>query len=156
MILLKTLIEMRRYLLDTNILVHYIRKSQLYQQVETNENLTDSDCLPMISVVTQGEIFSLASQRGWGTAKNQIIQNLLSKLVIVDINSSDVDLLQAYANIDSYSKNKLSGRPLGSSITMGKNDLWIAATALVANATLLTTDGDFDHLNGIFISVKKY
>ena len=29
---------------------------------------------------------------------------------------------------------------------MGKNDLWIAATASAATATLLTTDKDFNHL----------
>lgn len=28
---------------------------------------------------------------------------------------------------------------------MGKNDLWIAATASVANVTLLTTDKDFNN-----------
>jgi tRNA(fMet)-specific endonuclease VapC len=39
---------------------------------------------------------------------------------------------------------------------MGKNDLWIASTANVTNATLLTIDSDFDHLDGKYISVKKY
>jgi tRNA(fMet)-specific endonuclease VapC len=29
---------------------------------------------------------------------------------------------------------------------MGKNDLWIAACAQAAGATLLTTDNDFSHL----------
>lgn len=29
---------------------------------------------------------------------------------------------------------------------MGKNDLWIAASAKAAGAFLLTTDNDFDHL----------
>ena len=29
---------------------------------------------------------------------------------------------------------------------MGKNDVWIAATAKVSGTTLLTTDGDFNHL----------
>lgn len=29
---------------------------------------------------------------------------------------------------------------------MGKNDLWIAACAKAASATLLTTDKDFSHL----------
>ncbi len=36
---------------------------------------------------------------------------------------------------------------------MGKNDLWIAATASVLNAKLLTTDHDFDHLDSIFLTV---
>ena len=39
---------------------------------------------------------------------------------------------------------------------MGKNDLWIAATAYAMNAQLLTTDGDFDHLDNSFFIVKKY
>jgi predicted nucleic acid-binding protein len=37
----------------------------------------------------------------------------------------------------------------------GKNDIWIAATAHAGKATLITTDGDFDHLNGRFITVVK-
>lgn len=43
-----------------------------------------------------------------------------------------------------------------SSRNMGKNDLWVAATTLVTNATLITTDGDFDHLNPKIIPVRKY
>jgi hypothetical protein len=39
---------------------------------------------------------------------------------------------------------------------MGKNDLWIAATAHALNAILLTTDNDFDHLNNIFFEVRKF
>ena len=38
---------------------------------------------------------------------------------------------------------------------MGKNDVWIAATASVLDATLLTTDNDFDHLNKEFLTVAK-
>ena len=37
---------------------------------------------------------------------------------------------------------------------MGKNDLWIAATAAVLDATLLTMDKDFNHLNDIFLTVN--
>jgi predicted nucleic acid-binding protein len=36
---------------------------------------------------------------------------------------------------------------------MGKNDLWIAATASVLKAKLLTTDRDFDHLDSEFLEV---
>src|SRR5579863_3628661 len=148
---------MRRYLLDTGILVHYARQSQLYREIEENENLSASDCLPMISIVAYGEILSFGMQNSWGSKKLLSISNLLSKLIIIDINSGDLDLLRAYAEIDAFSKNKLPDHPLGTSaITMGKNDLWIAATAKVANATLVTVDSDFAHLNGKFIQVKKY
>lgn len=35
---------------------------------------------------------------------------------------------------------------------MGKNDLWIAAAAAATGATLLTTDGDFDWLDPLFLA----
>ena len=147
---------MRRYLLDTGILVNYVRQSPLYQTIEANEKLTEQDCIPFISVVTMGEILSFGIQQNWGQAKLQSLKNLFSKLVVLDINSNDEKLLETYAEIDFYSKNKLPTDKLGRSITMGKNDLWIASTAKVANATLLTIDGDFDHLNGKYITVKKF
>lgn len=38
---------------------------------------------------------------------------------------------------------------------MGKNDLWIAATAFLLEGTLLTTDSDFNHLNNEFLKVSS-
>jgi predicted nucleic acid-binding protein len=35
---------------------------------------------------------------------------------------------------------------------MGKNDLWIAATACVTHLPLITTDRDFDHLDATHLS----
>jgi len=37
-----------------------------------------------------------------------------------------------------------------------KNDLWIAATALVTKAELITADSDFDHLDDVFFRVNKF
>jgi len=37
---------------------------------------------------------------------------------------------------------------------MGKNDLWIAATASVLGIKLLTTDSDFEHLRGLYINIE--
>ncbi len=48
-------------------------------------------------------------------------------------------MISAYVEIDDYSRRH--GR------VMGKNDVWIAATARVTEATILTTDKDFDHLH---------
>ena len=61
------------------------------------------------------------------------MDQLLAQVVWVDINHPDV--LNEYGELDHESE--LIGRK------MGKNDLWIAATAKVSGATLLTTDGDF-------------
>ena len=38
---------------------------------------------------------------------------------------------------------------------MGKNDIWIAATASTFNLTLVTTDKDFDHLKGDYINLEQ-
>ena|GEM_PF-5103103 len=61
-----------------------------------------------------------------------------------------------YAEIDAYSQGKLKERPLGTTPrNMGKNDLWIAASASVLNLTLVTTDQDFDHLSPSFLELQR-
>ncbi|MGI4835500.1 MAG: hypothetical protein ACRYFK_18765 [Janthinobacterium lividum] len=39
---------------------------------------------------------------------------------------------------------------------MGKNDLWLAATALYLDEELHTTDNDFDHLGPAGVRVVKH
>ena len=36
---------------------------------------------------------------------------------------------------------------------MGKNDIWVAATASIINAPIITIDKGFDHLNNQFNEV---
>lgn len=66
------------------------------------------------------------------------------------------ELTDKYAKIDAYSQGKLPAKK-GSftSRNMGKNDLWIAATGALLNATIITTDEDFSHLDGEYIKLKK-
>jgi predicted nucleic acid-binding protein len=53
-------------------------------------------------------------------------------------------------------KANLPGKPLGATArNMGKNDLWIAATAHVLGASLLTTDKDFAHLHSVFVDLVE-
>jgi tRNA(fMet)-specific endonuclease VapC len=52
-------------------------------------------------------------------------------------------VLDRYAQIDAHLKK--SGR------TLGKNDVWIAATAAATGALLLTNDKDFDPLDSLFL-----
>jgi predicted nucleic acid-binding protein len=80
----------------------------------------------------------------------------LNQFLIIPIEAKDI--VDVYAEIDAFSKNKLPNKPLPvgmSARNMGKNDLWIAATAFVTKSTLLTTDDDFDHLDHQFIDVVK-
>jgi tRNA(fMet)-specific endonuclease VapC len=110
----------------------------------------------LISVVSKGEIYSLAIQFGWGNQKKQQLDGLLRRIPSVDINTDRI--IHRYAEIDAYSQGKDRTKPLPpgmSSRNMGKNDTWIAATASVLNATLLTTNGDFAHLDGVFLAVVK-
>jgi predicted nucleic acid-binding protein len=61
-----------------------------------------------------------------------------------------------YGKIDAYSQGKLKdiSLPQGMSArNMGKNDLWIAAVAYVLEATLITTDKDFEHLSPALINL---
>lgn len=60
-------------------------------------------------------------------------------------------ILESYAQIDTWTH----GRSLSSysekhppipAVSMGQNDLWIAATAHALELTLLSTDKDFRHL----------
>ena len=61
-----------------------------------------------------------------------------------------------YAEIDVYSQSKHPTLRLPPSARkMGKNDLWIAATAAIHNATLLSTDADFEHLDSLFLYFEK-
>lgn len=148
---------MNRYLLDTNILLAYLRGHALYRQIENDHQLAGPEAVILISVTTKAELLSIGVQNNWGEKKMNLLGALLNKLIIVDINEADRSLMEAYANIDAFSQDRLAGRPLGDSArNMGKNDLWIAATAHVTNASLITTDGDFDHLNGQFIHLIRY
>jgi tRNA(fMet)-specific endonuclease VapC len=60
------------------------------------------------------------------------------------VSIDDPEIIRAYAVIDAYGQR--TGQPFG------KNDAWIAATASVTGARVLTTDKDFDRLDPLFLS----
>lgn len=149
---------MMRFLFDTNILVAYLRSAPLSTIIENELNITNSQNIVMISSVTKGELMAFALNNNWGEKRKEKLNELLNKIFILDINASDNALFEAYAEIDSYSQNKLLNQPLPqgqNAVKMSKNDLWIAATTKISGATLITTDGDFDHLR-TKINLIKY
>ena len=81
--------------------------------------------------------------------------NFLDGINIVEIGKSYVNV---YAEIDAYSQRSnpnFKDYPFDTPRNMGKNDLWIASLAALLGLELVTTDGDFDHLNNVFFPVRK-
>jgi predicted nucleic acid-binding protein len=130
------------YLLDTNILVHFVRGDAVWARVRSQYQLFTASPMPLISVVTAAELRSLALQNGWGAGKLTQMEFALGYFDEVYIDNRR--LVDAYAVIDAHFHG------LGQSL--GKNDLWIATTAHVTGARLLTTDHDFDPLDPLFLS----
>jgi tRNA(fMet)-specific endonuclease VapC len=130
------------YLLDTNVLVHLVRGDAVWARVRAKYQPLLIDPRPILSVVTAGELRSLALQFNWQAEKIDQMEFYLGYLKRVSIDDSEI--IQAYAVIDAYRQR--TGRPLG------ENDGWIAATASVTGARLLTTDRDFDRLDPLFLS----
>lgn len=124
------------YLLDTNILVAYIRAGTLGELVEAKYSLKTCPYRPLICVVTVGEVLAFAKRREWGKNKIDAMERLLNNLVRIDISAQEV--LEAYAKLHAFSTSH------GHQIS--DNDLWIAASVRATEATLLTTDKDFDPL----------
>lgn len=129
------------FLLDTNILVHLVRGDAVGERIRATYTPTLVEPRPLISIITEGELRSLAYQFRWGKSKVEKALFYLSYFKRVSIDQPEI--YEAYAVIDAYS--------LSVGQSMGKNDLWIAATAHVLGATILTTDFDFDHLDPQFL-----
>ena len=145
---------MATYLLDTGIVLGFVRGAAYAAYTERKFAVNQPPNVSLLFVVSRGELYSLAIQLGWGIQKRQSLEHLLLQIPHIDINKDPI--IQRYAEIDAYSQGKDLTRRLPQGLTsrnMGKNDLWIAATASVLNASLLTTDKDFDHLNGQFLDV---
>jgi predicted nucleic acid-binding protein len=73
--------------------------------------------------------------------------------VVLDINIKEV--IEKYAEIDAFSQGRLKEKHSDfSARNMGKNDIWIAATASIFNLELVTTDKDFGHLDKEYLDLK--
>lgn len=145
---------MSTFILDTSVVLGYIRAAPYADYAEEKFLVSSPPNIPLVSVVTIGEIYSLSMQLGWGQEKQLKLKNVLNAIPPVNINRPEI--LSRYAEIDAYSRGKYSPQklPYATSRTMGKNDIWIAATCSVLNGILLTTDHDFDHLDNIFLKVE--
>lgn len=129
-----------RYLLDTCVMFLLARGEEPGRVIDQRFGLSSAAERPLVSIVTHAELHLLALSNGWGVKKMSALAATLANVVTVEILSGPIP--EAYVELALASRRH---RP--SARTMTDNDLWIAATAKVARATLLTTDKDFTHLS---------
>jgi predicted nucleic acid-binding protein len=150
---------MKSIVIDTCVIIHIVRGSTTGQNcIEALQSYDEADNI-ITSVVTKAELESFIIQANWGKTKIEKLNKLLEEITVIDISSADQLLIEAYSEIDAYSKRKAKdkhGKLLQGSVRkMGKNDLWIAATAHALDIPLMTIDGDFDHLNDTIMELVK-
>jgi len=68
------------YVLNTNILVHYVRRDAVGQRIEATHALLTSPDVLLINIVTEAEPRSLSVQWGSGAARAEQLAFLLSTL----------------------------------------------------------------------------
>ena len=146
---------MKRYLLDTGLLLGFTREAAWAINTRNTLSLADYETMVFTSVICHGEILALAEKNGWGSNKRNRLEKLLDEIPRLDISRKEI--IHAYASIDAWThgnsviapKNAPPPKPAA---PMKQNDMWIAATAHVSGATLISTDDDFTHLDKIWLT----
>lgn len=116
---------MAKYLLDTSILVHYVRGgSAIAEFIDSQYHPSELPNYSVVSVVSLGEMYSLAYRLKWEAQKQETLKKLLNSIPAVDINHSAI--LNGFAELDAYRFGKHPTKPLPqgeSSKAIGDNDL---------------------------------
>jgi tRNA(fMet)-specific endonuclease VapC len=135
---------MKRYLLDSNVILKCLQNQAFKDHLQGSTEVFSADNQAIMSIVSIGELKAIALRNGWGATKTGLMLNFLEQFIILGINAEDIT--DKYAEIDAFSQGKHLSLNHGlSARNMGKNDLWIAASASITKATLLTLDKDKCH-----------
>jgi len=118
--------------LDTDV-VSYLYKNDTRAELY-RPHLNDPPFI--ISFMTLAELRRWSLERGWAEFRKQSLEQYVSRYFVVH-SDDELCYLWAYA----INRARLSGRPIAAS------DAWIAATALLLDAPLVTHNGR--HYSGI-------
>lgn len=124
------------YLLDTGIVLLATRASHASKVIDAQFGLSASSFRPAICEVSVGELLAFANANHWGNKRKADLMDRLKASLILPISHPGVH--QRWADMHSSLQ--------GSGITVGQNDIWIAATASVTGLTVLSTDKDFSRI----------
>jgi tRNA(fMet)-specific endonuclease VapC len=123
-------------LIDTNVIIRFFKgETELFSLFDEMEKL-------YISSVSVGELM-------YGAALSQKAdfnrENYFCFCEQMKVLYPDLEVAKSYGRIKASLKMK--GRPIP------ENDIWIAATALAADLTLVTADSDFSFVDGISVEM---
>jgi predicted nucleic acid-binding protein len=125
------------YLLDTNIVSYYLRRSSPQLEAQLDEALKNNTCV--ISAITRAELRFGQAYLGLGDVRRQLIDSFLLRLPNL---AWSTDAADQYGQIKAQLQR--IGRPIG------ELDTQIAAHALAENLTLITHNTKhFERIEGL-------
>lgn len=121
-------------LVDTNVIIRFLKgQTELFSLFDEMENL-------YVSSISVGELMygaELSQKKDYNSIG---YYSFCEQMKVLNI---DMEIAKTYGKIKSVLKSK--GRPIP------ENDIWIAATALTANLSLVTADSDFENIPDLII-----
>ena len=138
------------YLIDTNHCSRIIfGETNLIQQLELH-----SEAGVATSVIVRGELLYMVAKSQQTAANIQQVNAFLNKIDLYPINLSISDiygdlkgkLINTFGPKEKAERRKFNIQTLG----FGDNDLWIAATAIHYNLTIVSTDNDFRRIQPVY------
>jgi tRNA(fMet)-specific endonuclease VapC len=121
-----------KFLLDTNIVIALFANE--VKVIQNLQNATDV----FLSTIVLGELYYGAKHSARVTQNLATIQAFAARVSLL---ACDALTAQFYGNIKSDLRSK--GQPIP------ENDIWIAATGLQHNLTLVTRDSHFQNVTGL-------
>ena len=119
-----------KFIIDANVVIDYLRcKNNLLSQLMENEAVS-------ISVIVIGELLFGAENSSQIKKHLSQVEELLSKVNIIGVD---------YETAVIYGKIRADLRKKGTPIP--ENDIWIAASAIQQNQTLVTSDKHFANID---------
>ena len=121
-------------LVDTNVIIRFLKgQTELFSLFDDMENL-------YVSSISVGELMygaELSQKKDYNSAG---YYSFCEQMKVLNV---DMEIAKRYGKIKSVLR--LKGRPIP------ENDIWIAATALTANLSLVTADSDFENIPDLLI-----
>jgi predicted nucleic acid-binding protein len=126
-------VKRRKLICDTSFVGHFIRRARDPEPYEHWGPVIDHVQAgePAVSIVTVAETRAGYLNAGWGQARMAEYERRIGRFRWLPIQASYVD---------EWARLRVAARESG--IAISHNDLWIAATASVCSAVLITCDRD--------------